>query len=221
MPVDQALFEYLQTYLTRRRRALFKEVLDNRTRHFTVATEDVYQLHNTSAVVRSCDIFGIQDLHVVEDRKGKRVDRQIAMGAQKWVDLHRHNSVEECVEALRGQGYRIVATTPHAPTVTLEEFLVGEKAAFFFGREDTGLSRKVIELSDERLGIPMYGFTESLNISVAAAIVLQQLVNRLRKSEVHWRLSDSCRREIEEEWTCRSIKHVDKIIARFERDKIL
>lgn len=219
--MDQALFEYLQTYLTQRRKDLFKEVLGNRTRHFTVATEDVYQLHNTSAVVRSCDIFGIQDLHVVEDRKGKRVDKQIAMGAQKWVDLHRHEKVEDCVEALRGQGYRIVATTPHQSTVTLEDFSVGEKAAFFFGREDTGLSQTVIEMSDERLGIPMYGFTESLNISVSAAIVLQQVVSKLRKSDVHWRLSESCRREIEEEWTCRSIKQADKIIARFERDKIL
>ena len=217
--VDQALFEYLQTYLTDRRKQLFRQVLGNRTRHFTVATEDVYQLHNTSAVLRSCDVFGIQDLHVVEERKGKRVDKQIAMGAQKWVDLYRHDDIGECIDDLRSSGYRIVATTPHDPTVALEDFSIEQKAAFFFGKEDTGLSEKVLELADERLTIPMYGFTESLNISVSAAIVLQAVVGRLHKSTVPWQLTQEECRELEVQWTKRSIKHVDKIIQRFTKDK--
>jgi tRNA (guanosine-2'-O-)-methyltransferase len=219
--VEQDLFEYLQSYLTDRRKQLFSEVLANRTRHFTVVTEDVYQLHNTSAVVRSCDVFGIQDLHVVEDRKGKRVDRQIAMGAQKWVDIKRYARVEECIVQLRKEGYSIIATTPHRPTVTLDEFPVETRAAFFFGKEDTGLSDKVIDLADERLAIPMYGFTESLNISVSAAIVLQHLVAKLRNARVNWQLSPAERHAIEIDWTKRSIKHVDKIIARYTKDNIL
>ena len=85
--IDKDLLAHLEGYITERRRGLFTKVLAQRTRHFTVAVEDVYQLHNTSAVMRSCDIFGVQDLHVVEQRNLKRIDREIAMGAQKWVDL--------------------------------------------------------------------------------------------------------------------------------------
>ncbi|MCB0468695.1 MAG: TrmH family RNA methyltransferase, partial [Aequorivita sp.] len=106
--MDAALLKYLQTYLTERRKNLFEKVLSERTRHFTVVTEDVYQLHNTSAVMRTCDVFGIQDLHVVEERLGKRVDKEIAMGAQKWVSLNRYSSITDCIKKLKKSGYQII-----------------------------------------------------------------------------------------------------------------
>ena len=111
--IDLKLLEYLESYLTDRRRKRFHEVLSQRTKHFTVATEDVYQLHNTSAVMRSCDIFGIQELHVIEQRNLKRIDREIAMGAQKWVDINRFDSMQNCIDNVRAKGYQIIATTPH------------------------------------------------------------------------------------------------------------
>ncbi len=89
---DQQILDYLQEYLTPRRRGLFEKVLNERTNYITVATQDVYQLHNTSAVLRSCEVFGIQNLHVIEEKLPKRIDREIAMGAQKWVDVSRHKS---------------------------------------------------------------------------------------------------------------------------------
>lgn len=217
--MDLQLFEYLQSYLTPRRRELFKEVLARRTRHFTVVTEDVYQLHNTSAVMRSCDVFGIQDLHVIEERLGKRVDKEIAMGAQKWVDIHRHASPEACMEALRSEGYQIVATTPHGDSTLLHEFDVAQKSAFFFGTEKQGLSDRVLESADVHLKIPMYGFSESLNISVSAAIILQEVVTRMRLEGVAWELSEDEKLELEQRWTKRSIKHADQIIARFSKQK--
>src|SRR5690606_9686207 len=115
-------------------------------------------------VMRTCDIFGIQDLHVVEEIVGKRIDKEIAMGAQKWVDLHRHQHIVSCIKQLKNEGYRIVATTPHASMQTLDEFDVTKKAAFFFGKESDGLSDVVFKNADEFIQIPMYGFTESLNI---------------------------------------------------------
>ena len=111
--IDIKLLEYLESYLTENRKNRFRKVLSQRTKHFTIATEDVYQLHNTSAVMRSCDVFGLQDLHVVEARLGKKMDREIAMGAQKWVDIHRYSETQTCIDTLKAQGYRIVATTPH------------------------------------------------------------------------------------------------------------
>ncbi|MDX1463147.1 MAG: RNA methyltransferase [Marinirhabdus sp.] len=217
--MDPELFEYLQTYLTDRRRALFKKVLAQRTRHFTVVTEDVYQLHNTSAVMRTCDVFGIQDLYVVEELFGKRIDKEIAMGAQKWVSLQRRNTIQECMSELKTKGYQIIATTPHASDSALHDFDVTKKAAFFFGKESEGLSDMVMEAADGHLKIPMYGFTESLNISVSAAIILQHVVSKLKKTEIDWRLSEQERLQIEMEWTRKTIKSVDEISARFYADK--
>lgn len=216
---NQKLLNYLESYLTERRRELFKKVLSNRTRHFTVVTEDVKQLNNTSAVMRTCDIFGIQDLHVVEELQGKRIDKEIAMGAQKWVSLHRYSNIEQCMGALKSQGYRIIATTPHISSACLEDIDITQKAAFFFGKESDGLSDKVLKQADAFLNIPMYGFTESLNISVSVAIILQQLVGRLRKTNVNWNLTEEEELIIRLDWTKKSIKSIEQIIARYEQQK--
>jgi tRNA (guanosine-2'-O-)-methyltransferase len=217
--MDTALLEYLQSYLTERRRFLFKKALAERTRHFTLVTEDVYQLHNTSAVMRSCDVFGIQDLHVIEENLGKRVDREIAMGAQKWVDIYRHHSSAECIEALRQKGYQIIATTPHGNSTFLHEFDVTKKSAFFFGTEKSGVSDTVMKAADGFLKIPMYGFTESLNISVSAAIILQEIVTRMRIEKVDWQLSTSEKQALELQWTRRSIKSINQIEEHFYNQK--
>lgn len=217
--MDLQLFNYLQTYLTDRRKNLFKEVLSQRTRHFTVVTEDVYQLHNTSAVMRSCDVFGIQDLCVVEERFGKRVDKEIAMGAQKWVDIHRYQSTEECLSAIREKGYQIIVTTPHDNSTFLHEFDVSKKSAFVFGQEKYGVSEEAMNAADGFLKIPMYGFSESLNISVSAAIILQEVVTRMRIEGVNWQLTEKEKKEIEYRWTKNTIKSVDKIIERFYNEK--
>lgn len=216
--MDLALFEHLSSYLTDRRKVLFQKILADRTRHFTVATEDVYQLHNTSAVMRTCDVFGIQDLHVVEELFGKRVDKEIAMGAQKWVSLNRYNSIDDCITKLKNSGYQIIATTPHNDSTLLHEFDVTKKSAFFFGKESEGLSDKVMDAADGFLKIPMYGFTESLNISVSAAIILQSVVSKLKQSEVKWQLSDKDKLEIEMEWMLKTIKSSDAIAERFYQD---
>lgn len=217
--IDYQLLVHLEAYLTERRQALFKEVLSQRTRHFTVVTEDVYQLHNTSAVMRTCDIFGIQDLHVVEEIEGKRIDKEIAMGAQKWVDLHRYNHIDSCISELKEKRYRIIATTPHKDSQFLDDFDVTQKAAFFFGKESTGLSDKVFKQADGFLKIPMVGFTESLNISVSAAIILQDVVSKLKKTDVDWQLSEDEQIEKRLDWAMKTIKSIDAILKRYDETK--
>ncbi|OAB78882.1 TrmH family RNA methyltransferase [Cochleicola gelatinilyticus] len=217
--MDEALLAHLQTFLTDRRRKLFKEILEKRTRHFTVATEDVYQLHNTSAVMRSCEVFGIQDIHVVEESVGKQIDKEIAMGAQKWVNLHRYDSVQDSINSLRDQGYKIIATTPHTNATLLHDFDVSHKSAFFFGKERDGLSDIVMEQADGFLKIPMYGFTESLNLSVSAAITLQSVVTKLKQTEIPWQLSETEKKELELDWTKKTIKSIDEIIERYYEQK--
>ena len=209
--LDLNLLEHLQSFLTVRRKETFERVLSERTRHFTVVTEDVFQLHNTSAVMRSCDVFGIQDLSIVEEINTKRIDKEIAMGAQKWVNLNRYSSIVTCIDDLKTQGYQIVATSPYNQSVALHDFDVTKKSAFFFGKERDGLSPTVLQKADVCLKIPIYGFTESLNISVAAAIILQDLTTKLRDSDVNWQLSPEEKDDLYYEWVKKTIKNVDEI----------
>ncbi|MEC3908396.1 RNA methyltransferase [Tamlana sp. 2201CG12-4] len=217
--IDLKLLEHLETYLTEQRKNKFAKVLSQRTKHFTVATEDVYQLHNTSAVIRSCDVFGIQEINIVEEQNTKRIDREIAMGAQKWVDLNRYHTVKGCITDLKQKGYQIVATTPHTNDCELHDFDVTKKSCFFFGRETEGLSEEVLNSADSFLKIPMCGFTESLNISVSAAIILQHVTTKLKQTNVLWQLSEKEVNAKRLDWCKKTIKSYDEIVERFYEGK--
>nr|WP_298999163.1 RNA methyltransferase [uncultured Allomuricauda sp.] len=212
---EEDLLTYLEGFLTEGRKQRFLDVLAQRTRFLTVAIEDVYQLHNTSAVIRSCDAFGIQDVHVVEDRFGKRLDKNIAVGAEQWVDVHRYGTTTECINTLKEGGYKIIATTPHNDSNYLKDFKLESKTALFFGTEKEGLSEEVMQRADGFLKIPMVGFSESLNISVSAAIIIQELSKQLRNSELIWQLSPIEILEKRMDWTKKSIKDVEGIISRY------
>lgn len=213
-----SLIDHLESFLTPRRIALFNKVIAERTNHFTVATQDVYQLHNTSAVIRSCEVFGIQNIHVIEERKPKRIDREIAMGAQKWVDVNRYSTSKECIKQLREKGYQIVATTPYGESTALKDFNIEKPSAIFFGTEKEGLSDEILSEADCRLNIPMFGFTESLNISVSAAIILQSITSRLKSSEINWQLSEEDKINLKYEWLKKCIKNSDSIITQFNTE---
>ncbi|TRO66644.1 TrmH family RNA methyltransferase [Christiangramia sabulilitoris] len=212
---ETEILEHLQGFLTPRRKDLFKKVLAERTNHFTVVAQDVYQLHNTSAVVRSCDVFGIQNIHIIEEKIPRRIDKEIAMGAQKWVDINRYTSTQDCVKKLRENGYRIVATSPHEGAELLDDFDIHKPAALFFGTEKDGLSNEILSEADSLLKIPMVGFTESLNISVSAAIILHSLTARLKRSKIEWQFSEEEKTKIRLSWTKKTIKNSEEIIERF------
>lgn len=213
--VDLDYLAYLEGILTENRKERFLEVLKNRTNHFTVAVEDIFQFHNTSAVMRSCEVFGIQELNIVEQRFGKDIDKEIAMGAQKWVDINKYDTIGNCIDTLKEKGYQIIATTPHNDSCLLHEFDVTKKSALFFGTEKEGLSEEVMSKADGYLKIPMVGFTESLNISVSAAIIIQDLTNRLRQSDVNWQLSDEEILEKRLLWAKNTIKDIKRIEERY------
>ncbi|WP_268223282.1 TrmH family RNA methyltransferase [Sinomicrobium oceani] len=216
---DTALLQYLEGFLTAERKAKFTDILSRRTRHLTVAIQDVYQMHNTSAVIRSCDVFGVQDVHIIEERFSKRLDKNIAMGAQKWVDVHRYTSARACMDKLRSTGYRIIATTPYNDSCYVEDFDVSEKSALFFGTEKEGLSEEILSEADGYLKIPMAGFTESLNISVSAAIILHTLTGKLKKSSVPWGLSEEEILERRIDWSKKSIRSIAHILERYNENQ--
>jgi tRNA (guanosine-2'-O-)-methyltransferase len=213
---DEKYTAYLEQFVTEKRRNLFEKVLNERTRHFTVAIEDIFQPHNASAVVRSCDIFGIQDVHVIENKYRFYASNRVAKGAQKWLDFSLYNKKNAnntlaCIDNLKAEGYKIIATTPHNESCLLQDFDISQKSAFFFGVEKEGLSKHVMDNADGFLKIPMVGFTESLNISVAAAIILQNLNEKLKKSDISWQLSNLEKSEKYQEWLEKSIKSIKKI----------
>ncbi|MGB0896816.1 MAG: TrmH family RNA methyltransferase [Flavobacteriaceae bacterium] len=215
--VDKALFSYLEQFVTPARREKFVKILNKRTKHFTVVLEDVYQMHNTSAVIRSCDVFGVQKAHAIEVQHKNVLDKEIAMGAQKWVDLQYHSNTDACVNALREQGYQIIATTPHNDSCYVEDFDVTKRSALFFGSERDGISENIMKQADGFIKIPMVGFTESLNISVSAAIILQSLTTKLRNSDLNWKLTEDEKEEQQLIWMQNSIKSIDNILERYNK----
>ena len=225
--MDEKRINYLSEFITPERLGLFERLLDQRTKYLTVALEDIYQPQNASAVLRSVDCFGVQDVYVIENGNRFEVDREVAMGASKWLNVKKFNKQGnnslEAVNYLRNKGYRIVATTPHEGDVSLEDFDLNKgKLALFFGTELTGISDVIKEEADEFLKIPMYGFTESLNISVSAAIILHYLTHQLRfHSHIDWKLTAEERAEIKLEWLRRTIKTAELIEEQFDiRNKL-
>ena len=219
LDINAKLLTYLEGFVTDKRKNLFRNILQDRTRHFTVVLEDIYQQHNASAVIRSCDIFGIQDIHVIENKYKSKVSKNIAKGSQKWLSFHNYkedtNNTLECLNTLKSKGYQIIATSPHNNSSILHDFDISKKSAFVFGVEKTGVSDLVINNADGILKIPMVGFTESLNISVAAAIILENLTFKLRNSSVDWALTNEEQKILYASWIKKTIKNVDEIKERF------
>ncbi len=217
--VKNQLLSHLSSYLTDRRKARFEEVIKYRTRYVTVVLEDVFQSHNASAVLRSCDLTGIQDIHAIENRNEYDVNTEIDMGSSKWLNLYRYNkqqnNTSEAFNVLRKKGYRIVATTPHKNDYTLDTLPLEGRFALVFGTELTGLTPIAIEQADEFLRIPMFGFTESYNISVSAALAMFTLTERLRKSNINWQLSQEEKEDILLEWSRRSVRSAANIEKAF------
>jgi tRNA (guanosine-2'-O-)-methyltransferase len=219
--------DILRPFVSDRRWDRMQAVLDERSRHIGVAVEDIFQPHNASAVLRSCDAFGVQDVHIIENRNKYRVNPGVELGTAQWLSLFRYQGVrpgssvpplegtKEAFRALREKGYRIVATTPHRDAWDLESIpLETGPLVILFGAEKEGLSTYALDNADEYLKIPMRGFVESLNISVSAAITLQHLGARLRKSAVSWHLPAANRAIILNRWLRSSVKNSGAIIER-------
>ncbi len=214
-----ALLQYLREYMTEERSIRFREVLKFRTRHFTIAVEDVFKERNASAIIRTADCFGIQDVHIIENQNEYQVSENISKGAEKWVNVHIYddssNNTGACISDLKNKGYQIIATSPHAAGSSPDDFDILKKSAFFLGGEKEGLTDEVLDKADGYIRIPMYGFTESYNISVAGALLLYNLTRRLHRSEINWRLREEEQFELQLNWTIKTIASSENLIKKF------
>ena len=215
MTTEGELIALLGETITEHKRSKIAEVLDERTRHLTILLEDIYQPHNASACLRSCECLGVQDVHIVESRNEYRPNTEVAMGSSKWLSMHRYHSTEACLATLRSQGYRLVATSPAADGHDLTTLPLDQPLAIMFGTEEQGLESDTLAAADMTLRLPMYGFTESYNISVTVALTLARLTERLRESGVTWELSDEEKEALTLEFYRRIVKRHDLIEARY------
>ncbi len=216
----QALLEHLSQFISENKNSLFQKIIENRTRYLTVVLEDIYQPHNASAVLRSCDCFGIQDVHIIENQNIYEVNPDVALGSSKWLNLVKYteagNNTPTAIQSLRDKGYRIVATTPHKDDVNLQVLDLSKgPVALLFGTEMRGLTDDALAMADEYMKIPMYGFTESFNISVSAALCLFYLSEKLRNSDIPWQLTEDEKLDVVLDWTRQVLKKSDLVEKKF------
>jgi len=209
--MKEKLLNYLSQFVTENKRKKMDEVLDKRTRYLTIVLEDIYQPQNASAVIRTCDCFGIQDLYIIENKNKFKTNPDVTLGSAKWVNTIKFkkrnaNNTLDCINELKSKGYRIIATSPHDKDVNLDDLPLDCKIALFMGNEKEGVSEDVINHADGFMKIPMSGFTESLNISVSAAICIHHLMQKLWNSPFEWRLSEQEREGIKLLWMKKIIK---------------
>lgn len=222
---EAALVEYLLQFVTPSKRERMERVIAGRTDHIQVVLEDIYQPHNASAVMRSCECFGIQNLHVIENRYEYTVNRDVAMGSSKWITLHRYrdkaaDNTRSCMEKLRSRGFEIVATSLDPGSIPLERYSLPEKTALWFGTEEEGLSQTVLEEADVHVHIPMAGFTQSFNISVSAALCLYELRRKLVGGDAPWQLPDHRKSQVYRFWLHNIVKNADILERNFLKQEL-
>ncbi|MFK7805965.1 MAG: TrmH family RNA methyltransferase [Anaerolineae bacterium] len=238
------LANWLPQFVTPERYSLINKILAMRTRRITTVLENIFQPHNASAVLRSCDIFGIQDVHIIEDAYEYTVNPEVAMGASRWLTLHRYGQPEplpakgtrgmreaaearkalatstpDCINQLKRNGYTVVATSLRPGAVSLYDLPIDKPLALCFGTEETGLSDAAHELADVYMTIPMFGFTQSFNISVSAALSLQHLTHKLRQDTHDWQLSQAEAAEVRLDWLIKSATKGDALVRQFLKDR--
>ena len=209
--------EVLEKFVSAHRINRIAKVLNERTRHLSVVLEDIYHAQNASAVLRTCECFGIQDVHFIENRNHLELSPGVVLGSNSWLTLHRYNRIENntdiCLKQLRKEGYKIMATSVSPEAVPISEIDVADKLAFVFGTELTGISKHVESEADALVRIPMYGFTDSFNLSVSAGIIISGLIEKMRKDEINWQLSDDEKVHLRLEWLKNMVRRSDLILA--------
>jgi tRNA (guanosine-2'-O-)-methyltransferase len=220
---DNMILEHLSKFVSEHKKDFINKVLNSRTRHITVVLEDVYQSQNASATLRTSECMGIQDIHIVEQRAKYDINPRVLKGANKWMNLYRYydrsiNNTKACFDKLKSEGYKIMVADPAEDGVSIHDIDVSQsKLALVFGNELRGVSKYGLENADQRIKIPMYGFTESLNLSVSVAICVNILITKLHLSALRWHLSENEQNVLKLAWYKKIVRRSDLIEQEFLR----
>lgn len=216
MDKNKWLLDRFYEHISDNKKEKFEAIIQDRTKHVTVVLENIFQPHNTAAVLRSCDCFGVQDLHVIENSNTYSPNKEIDMGSSKWLTVNRYNQKDEntidCLTQLKAKGYKIIATTPHTNDCTIDELPIETPVALLFGTEATGLTDTAMQHADAFVRLPMYGFTESYNISVSVALALFSVTEKMRNTKhINWQLTEAEQVAIKLNWAKKVVKHSEKV----------
>jgi tRNA (guanosine-2'-O-)-methyltransferase len=221
-PQERLLLQHFEKYISEHKKRTIQQVLAQRTRHVTVVLEDIFQSQNASAAIRTCECMGLQDVHIVEDTCKYQVNTQVIRGANKWMNLKRYraksiSNIEVCFNTLRSQGYHVYTTDPAPDGISIDEIDPVIPCAIVFGNELNGVSDYALNHCDQKVKIPMYGFTESLNISVSVAICLNTLITKLRHGNWCYGLSNEECEVLTLHWYKKIVRRSDLIEREFLR----
>lgn len=213
------IISLLSELVTEKRSERIQQVLSERTRHIAIVLENVFQPHNISAVMRSCDCFGVQDLHVIENNNDFVTNDDIALGASKWLSIHRYNqkanNTRSCLSQLKQQGYQIAALTLNDQSIPMKELDISQKTALCIGTEETGLTNEAHKLADVFVQIPMVGFTQSFNLSVTAALGMYELRDKLKDISSHYKLSEREQEILTLDWLVNTLPNGEKMLKHY------
>jgi len=213
--MEKALLNHLLQLISPARQKLFTDLVEKRTKKIAVVLEDIFQSHNAAAVLRSCDCFGVQDVHIIENRNQFRPHRDVEQGSSKWLSISRYGEKDQntldCMNHLKSNGYVIAATTPHTE-MTIDELPTDRPIALLLGTEMRGISDTAKSNADYLIRIPMYGFTESFNISVAAAVSLHSLRTKFLRDSRELSMTEDEKTEVLISWCRNTINRGDKVI---------
>lgn len=222
MTEDAYVLQEFYKIITPNKVGLFEKIAPQRSRHLVVGLENIQQDHNASAIMRTMDCLGFQELHLIEKNNNYQFQRDIALGAARWLDVMQHQQepepVLDSIAHLRQKGYQIVATSPHLKASTPQNINLTQPIALFFGAEKHGISEELSANADAFLHIPMHGFTESFNLSVSAALVLSALRTRLEASSIDWLLSPEAQTELKISWCERILNGGPQLAQKFREE---
>lgn len=222
MTEDAYVLQEFYKIITPNKLNMFERIAAQRTKHIVVGVENIQQDHNASAIMRSMDCLGFQELHLIEKNNTYQFQRDIALGAARWLAVEQHQEGPEpvlnAIAQLKSKGYRIVATSPHHKAKTHQTINLDQPLALFFGAEKHGISEQLLQNADDLLHIPMHGFTESFNLSVSAAIILNALRTRLEQSNINWLLSKEERTQLKITWCERILNGGPQLAQKFRKE---
>ncbi len=214
--------QHLGQFITDHKKDFIERVLCLRTRYITLVLEDIYQSQNASAAIRTCECLGLQEIHIIETKSSWSTNKDVLKGSHKWLTMIRYkeksaNNIGTCYNHLRRQGYLIAVTDPSPDGVSIHELKLDKPVALVMGNERHGSSRYARDHSDIKVHIPMVGFTESLNISVSAAICMNSVLTRLRQSDLPWALREDEKDLLRLHWYKKVVRRSELVEREFLR----
>lgn len=215
---DQQIFEYLQQFLTDERLQKINHFAPESSDFVLPVIEDVYQFRNAAAIVRSVEACGFHKIVAMESQNKFNPNLRVTKGAETWVEVERLPHSLDSIEMIKNRGYKIVAVSPENNATLLPDFQITEPVALVFGTEAEGVTDEILDFADETLAIPMYGFTRSFNVSVAAAICAYELKQKLMRSNLDYKLSEEKLWKMKVRWAVNSIKSGEQILAKYLKD---